>query len=406
MNVEDKKNEYAIDLIEEFFDKHRDWKKIETLNVFGLGEHFDTNFKILKNSEKMEETYSQNEWFKLVSSVRIRKEKNADKDEIIAQSSVNNASISTNPKSAWMLYKRNLKEKGWDRNTIDSIQSSSLNILKYLSKDTGKLGPIKGLVLGNVQSGKTANMAGLISMAADYGFNCFIVLSGMIENLRKQTQDRLVNDVVNNGQLDWQIIEHPHPVRPLLKTDAMDNLDLSSDSKKRYLNVSLKNSSRLNNLLKWLYSSKAQAKNLKVLIIDDEADQASINTKKMDINSEEDKERSRINELIINMVNGYNGKNLGAVNYISYTATPYANVLNEAGTESLYPKDFIVSLPVSDDYIGPRKLFGLTEPDETEDLPLIRNISQDDVDTIKDINEGETGYIPKSLKDAIQWYLS
>ena len=78
MNVEDKKNEYAIDLIEEFFDKHRDWKKIETLNVFGLGEHFDTNFKILKNSEKMEETYSQNEWFKLVSSVRIRKEKNAD----------------------------------------------------------------------------------------------------------------------------------------------------------------------------------------------------------------------------------------------------------------------------------------------------------------------------------------
>src|SRR5699024_1472841 len=133
------------------------------------------------------------------------------KDEIIAQSSVNNASISTNPKSAWMLYKRNLKEKGWDRNTIDSIQSSSLNILKYLSKDTGKLGPIKGLVLGNVQSGKTANMAGLISMAADYGFNCFIVLSGMIDNLREQTEKRLFDEVANTGNLHWHLVQHPHP---------------------------------------------------------------------------------------------------------------------------------------------------------------------------------------------------
>lgn len=405
MNLEDLKHSDAIEIIERIYNGTEDWSKVRNLD-FLEKDTFEGNFRSLQNTYFLKKSYTKEEWFELVDALKDMKNRLENKDEIIAKSTRNNAAVPTNSRSAWMLYKKKLKAKGWNTETIESIQNSSLNILQMLNKDTRQLGPVKGLVLGNVQSGKTANMAGLISMAADYGFNCFIVLSGMIENLREQTQDRLADDVVNTGQLNWHIVEHPHPNRPRLKIDRMDQLELSNKSRKRYITVALKNSTRLENLVKWLYSSEAQAKNLKVLIIDDEADQASINTKKMNLNSDEEKERSRINDLLIKLVHGYDRKRLSAVNYISYTATPYANVLNEADKESLYPSDFIVALPVSPDYIGPKKVFGLEEPNETEDIPIVRTIPEEDVERIKDINDGFTNGIPKSLRSSIQWFLA
>ena len=74
--------------------------------------------------------------------------------------------------------------------------------MKRLSSDTTEMKPVKGLVIGNVQSGKTANMAALMAMAADWGWNMFIVLSGTIENLRQQTQNRLLNDLNCQGNLN------------------------------------------------------------------------------------------------------------------------------------------------------------------------------------------------------------
>lgn len=405
MNLDDDKNSFPIQVIERLYSLLEDWEKIKTLEFLGNAT-FDYNFSFFKTSNAFEVDYTQEEWFELVDAIKERRVRIEEKDEIIAKNTRNNAKSSTNPRSAWGLYRKKLKMKGWNDETVRTIQHSSENLLQMLSKDTTRIGPIKGLVLGNVQSGKTANMAGLISMAADYGFNCFIVLSGMIESLRKQTQDRLADDVVNTGSLDWQIIEHPHPNRPRLKIDSMDKLELSNDSRKRYLTVALKNSSRLSSLLKWLYSSNAQAKNLKVLIIDDEADQASINTKKINFTNEEETERTKINDLIIKLVHGYDGKELCAVNYISYTATPYANVLNDASKESLYPSDFILALAISPDYIGPKKLFGLEEPNETEDIPIVRTIPEEDVERIKDINDGYKHGLPKSLRNSLQWYLA
>lgn len=405
MNLEDMKHSDAIEIIERIYNGTEDWNKVKNLDFLEKSS-FEENFRSLQNTYFLKSNYTKDEWFELVNAMKDMKNRLENKDEIIAKSTRNNAAIPTNSRSAWMLYKKKLRSKGWNAETVESIQNSSLNILQMLNKDTRQLGPVKGLVLGNVQSGKTANMAGLISMAADYGFNCFIVLSGMIENLRKQTQDRLADDVVNTGQLNWHIVEHPHPNRPRLKIDRMDQLELSNNSRKRYITVALKNSTRLENLVKWLYSSDAQSKNLKVLIIDDEADQASINTKKMNPNSDEEKERSKINDLLIKLVHGYKDEKLSAVNYISYTATPYANVLNEADRESLYPNDFIVALPVSPDYIGPKKVFGLEEPNETEDIPIVRTIPEEDVERVKDINEGLNYGVPKSLRSSIQWFLA
>ena len=90
--------------------------------------------------------------------------------------------------SAWQVYKNRLIENGFGLQTVDSIEKSAIKTLKHLSRDTKDSGPRKGLVVGNVQSGKTANMAALMAMAADNGWNMFIVLSGTIESLRKQTQ--------------------------------------------------------------------------------------------------------------------------------------------------------------------------------------------------------------------------
>ena len=98
---------------------------------------------------------------------------------------------------------------------------------------------------------------------------------------------------------------------------------------------------------------------MKILVIDDEADQAGINT--ANVNSSTIK---TINRLIRDLVNGKNEKSqeisnkYKAMNYIGYTATPYANILNEAGEDSLYPRNFISTLSVSKEYFGPQQIFG------------------------------------------------
>lgn len=96
--------------------------------------------------------------------------------------------------SSWKIYENKLVENQWTAESINDLRESSKLIVSYLSPDIKSNGTTKGLVIGNVQSGKTANMAGVISLAADYGYNFFIVLSGTIENLRKQTSNRLFND--------------------------------------------------------------------------------------------------------------------------------------------------------------------------------------------------------------------
>ncbi len=314
----------------------------------------------------------------------------------------NEIKIPIDPKTSWQKYKEHLREEHFSEDTISTIERSTIRILKRLSLDTKKKPAVKGLVIGNVQSGKTANMAALMAMAADWGWNMFIILSGSIENLRKQTQERLFGDLNQEGsRLTWRSLEHLSKNMPV-GYKAQD-YHFNPESIDRYMTVTLKNGTRLKKLLEWMQESPAVQKQMKVLVIDDECDQAGVNT------ANENEARKRINGLICNLVNGNdsNGKpsvGYSAMNYIGYTATPYANILNEGPGESLYPKNFISTLKVSKEYFGPQQIFGVDDSDY-DGIDIIKNISDNDLEDIKSIHKGSTNIMPKSLEDAICWFL-
>lgn len=324
---------------------------------------------------------------------------------VVDGTSNNSVEIPQNPHSCWQLYKKKLEtEKNFPKKTIGEIERATLKLLKRLSIDTQNTGPIKGLVIGNVQSGKTANMAALMAMAADWGWNMFIVLSGTIDNLRIQTQDRLMADLDSNGcNLSWFCLEHPSQNSPI--GSRAQDLHFEDRAKQRYFTVSLKNASRLEKLLKWLQKDSNKQSQMKILVIDDEADQAGINTANVD-----SKVRKRINKLICALANGLNEKSqeihgkYQAMNYIGYTATPYANILNESSRESLYPKNFISTLSVSKEYFGPQQIFGIHDG-LYDGLDIIRKVSPTELSQIKQIHSGIQCDIPDSLANAICWFI-
>ena len=311
----------------------------------------------------------------------------------------NDVTIPTSRTSAWQLYKSKLlNEKHFKEESVNEMERSCIKILKCLSRDTTQIGPIKGLVMGSVQSGKTANMAGIMAMAADWGWNMFIILSGTIESLRQQTQKRLFNDLNNRKcQLTWQKLS----LGSTTENQAQD-LNFEGTSLQRYMTVCLKQSDNLSNLIQWLHRDGNSQKQMKVLVIEDESDQASINTN--DIDSDE---RSRINGMLCNLVNGrkVNGdesnSHFQAMNYIGYSATPYANVLNEAGIESLYPRSFITTLKPSDEYFGPQQIFGI-EGGEYDGLDIICKIPTEEERIIQQINDAAYGTIIEEAQTDIE----
>lgn len=316
--------------------------------------------------------------------------------------------IPTGVQSTWEQYKSFLKNSISDV-SICNIQKSCTWILNHLSNDTRKYGPIKGLVTGSVQSGKTANMEGLVSMAADYDWNFFIILSGTIDNLRKQTRDRFRNDLRNSEGILWRILDFTKDDRYFGAEELKLNpLSGSKNFAQRYVTVCLKNAKRLEALISWLYEDPKRTAKLRIVVIDDEADQASVNT--AEITPEEEQARCAINKLICYLVNGKKSDGsipetcFQAINYISYTATPYANVLNEASEESLYPKDFICTLPEANEYFGAKVIFGNSEQD-CPGFPIMRDIPLEDGRWLKCIQKGIKTELPESMKDAIGWFL-
>ena len=322
-----------------------------------------------------------------------------------SQQQTNSFSPSLSPDSAWQCYKKTLRDNNFNVETILSIENVTSKILSKLSNNTANIkdpsNVVKGLVVGNVQSGKTANMEALMAMAADCGWNMFIILSGTIDNLRKQTQDRIQSDFnKNRGAISWHRIDRPE----LGDNNTPANLYLNNNI--RYFTVCLKNATRLCRLIKWLQSDPNSIRNMRILIIDDEADQAGINTADIDKN-----EITRINSLITNLVNQktWDGNETkiryGAMNYVGYTATPYANILNDPRRESLYPKNFISTLPVSKQYFGPQQIFG-NEDLGYRGLSIINDISEVDIGSISYIqrNDDESD-LPDSLMDSVLWFI-
>ena len=255
-------------------------------------------------------------------------------------------------------------------------QRLEINRIRYLDDSTdqilGRLGhpdsedfEKRGLVLGYVQSGKTANYSALIAKAADVGYKFFIVLSGIDKALRLQTQIRLQDELTgySNGNRDavpypelgkrWSVFTSPD-----INGDFNPgSIDLGASSPP-FLAVIKKNSSVIKRLLLWLKRSPSNVRNSPLLLIDDESDQASI-----DISADRN-EPSTINRLIREILSCF-----GKKSYVAYTATPFANILIPADLEhpdpsigsDIYPQDFIIDLPKSEGYVGAEDLFGRFE---------------------------------------------
>lgn len=385
----------------------------------------DEELKLFLESQELNSFWikiSCEEWKQIVTSQK-NAEENTQRLEmlqghamIMDEGQDNNVHIPSDPHSSWQLYRKKLLDQGFKEEAVNTIERVTLKILRRLSSDTTNMKPVKGLVIGNVQSGKTANMAALMAMAADWGWNMFIVLSGTIENLRQQTQRRLLSDLNQPGNISWIGLEHLQ--KKALLGQRLQDLHIENDRHERYFNVCLKNSARLKKMIQWLQSDVNKQKMLKILVIDDEADQAGINT--ADINKNE---RRKINDLICNLVNGNNEKGehitakYRAMNYIGYTATPYANILNESSDESLYPKNFITTLKVSNEYFGPQQIFGIDgnvnsvqssddeEPFVYPGLDIVREVSDNDLDEVKLIHDGECLCIPESLENSLLWFI-
>lgn len=316
-------------------------------------------------------------------------------DTVLGKENDAEISVSSNEASNWMLYRRHLERQGWKESAVNSIEKKAVEILRRMKRMSEE--PVKGLVVGHVQSGKTASMAGLMAIGADNLYNMFIVLSGTIENLRQQTQKRLFSDLNHPDCLhncDWRSLERLGASSKM--EDQAQNLDFSSRSSLRFMTVSLKNATRLNNLIAWLERNLSKLAQMRIVIIDDEADQASINT--ADVNGDE---RTRVNDLIVRLTQ----VKASSVNYVSYTATPYANFLNEAWPASLYPRDFIVTLPQSNEYFGPVQVFGLEGREGYEGLDIVREVPADEILEIGNIHLGAETKLPLSMQNALAWFL-
>ena len=335
----------------------------------------------------------------------------------------------------WSRYRRYLKDDmGWDGASIEkSVDLPTDEIMNSIINPTkGVVDERRGMVVGYVQSGKTANYIGLINKAIDAGYKIIIVLAGMHNNLRSQTQSRIDEEVLgyetSNAALEKQKEMAEKNIIGVGKYNCggfiqtLTSRDEHGDYKKARSGIQLspelpivivtkKVKSILENIYDNYYhnpvievledgSRKMPAK-YPLLIIDDEADQASINNNVPKSSKEaEETEPTSINRLIREILNLFDSKA-----YVGYTATPYANIfinneeINPAYGYDLFPKDFIVSLPKPRDYVGANEFFG---SENVKAMPLFRNVKDSH---FIDVKEGFVGDIPEDLKEAIISFL-
>jgi hypothetical protein len=302
---------------------------------------------------------------------------------------------------------------------IRSLDASTDRIVDFFG-DPRSPAPFqrRGLVMGDVQSGKTANYIGLCCKAADAGYRLVILLTGTIEHLRKQTQARLdkgfvgfetrtasVRGAVPRKLYGVGMIDAQPQVQVLTTTESDFSTILAAQvaihidgSAIPTLLVTKKNQNNLKNIIEWISGSLTAQRKLQapILVIDDEADNASVNTAAGD-------DPNRINRQIRELL-GLSQK----ATYIGVTATPFANAFTRHDSyhamvgDDLFPKEFIYSLDPPSNYIGAARLFGdlahdappsgyefIPIDDAEEWLPLKHKIS------------AEVSGLPGSLKAAI-----
>ncbi len=378
-------------------------------------------------------------------------------DELVKEIGWNNDEICTY-RARYIDY---LKKIGRPESYITETKRSSLEIVKKLGNPRIENDFfVRGLVVGSVQSGKTANFNAVINSAIDIGYDLIIVLSGIMEDLRIQTQKRIEKEVVGTylGNGDFLGVGDPHSFGPRGQHDHVNQIIIptseASDFKKsmkeadfnlnqKNILVCKKNTGVLKNLILWLndYLNENKEKiEIPFLIVDDEADNASLNN----YGFRGKQYASTINGHIRALLALFKKKS-----YLGYTATPFANVLQDRNGKSdikwpivdkkvkkefdqvsnLFPHDFIELLFPPSNYIGAKHYFQ-TRYDEVKKIePLIPTVVNDyeysfplrlDKETGKptlstgkgtraakkeDIYPNDSYGIPESLKEAIKCFI-
>lgn len=325
--------------------------------------------------------------------------------------------------SFWPRYKGYLQdEKNFAPDTLNRLNHLTDRILDGLFDPTANIKvDKKGLVVGEVQSGKTSNYTGLICKAADSGFKLIIVLAGIHNNLRSQTQLRLDEGFLgfdtqltrafnqNNIRIGVGRINRNGVAHSL--TSSLDSGDFTQgsanncgfnfDTNEPIIAVVKKNPYVLDRLYKWLNNQATQQpngtkiiSNKSLLLIDDEADHSSINVNKTGMGP------TTINRQIRDILRLFRKSG-----YIGYTATPFANVFIPLDEDDLFPRDFIINIPPPSNYIGPEKVFGfhvMKEEDETPNnvLPIVNRI-EDYLDFVPDKHK-QHDQLPSSLPDSLK----
>jgi len=314
---------------------------------------------------------------------------------------------------------------------VEALDQSSDTILGLLEDPTREGSwDRRGLVVGHVQSGKTGNYTGLICKAADAGYKIIIVLAGLHNNLRSQTQMRLdegflgfetkpVPDeirIIGVGEIDAD-----PAIRPNYATNRSDKGDFNTAVAKNlgitpeqrpWLFVVKKNKTVLDRLYSWVRDHVANAQDqatgrrivthLPLMLIDDEADHASVDTGEQlfdgDGQPDENHQPTAINRCVRRILYAFTRSA-----YVGYTATPFANIfIHERGATrnegpDLFPSAFIINLAAASSYVGPARVFGLKSGDERGScLPLVRPIADHSTP------EGQAGWMPQKHKNRHQ----
>jgi hypothetical protein len=279
-----------------------------------------------------------------------------------------------------------LKDEQWSPSLVQSLSDVTSRLLGLLQDPISEgAWDRRGLVIGHVQSGKTANYLGLVAKAADAGYKFIVIIAGIHNNLRKQTQMRVdagfigrSSDPENRVSIGVGLTpDYPHPVT---LTNVHDDFNKNTAAKsgwkindfsKPIILVIKKNVRTLEALHGWLKDLNAQGdgriRDVPMLMIDDEADNASINTNR------EELDPTRTNACIRKILALFT-----KTCYVGYTATPFANIFinpksyDDAVRDDLFPRDFIYTLDAPTAYFGPDRVF-----EETEDghEPYVRSIS-------------------------------
>ena len=287
----------------------------------------------------------------------------------------------------------------------NSIISEAERVLSFCS-DPESNDKKRGLVMGDVQSGKTSNYLALANLACDYGYRIILILAGMTDSLRIQTQERVdeglvgaISSTIGNERISYvgvgKIGNGGYYAVPFTTeiSDFTSSNCTSNDLNKPQILVVKKNKSVLTSVKKWLKPGQANISSRNILIIDDECDNASVNTKN-------DEDPSTINALIRDIYN-----NFDCSTYVGYTATPFANIFinpeKKMGYDDLFPSDFIHRLITKNEsYFGIRKVF-----DGSFKHVHILNDSEEFFLPAKHKKDYPINNLARSLKDSICVFL-